>query len=279
MVTVASTTISTCRASCAEVCGVHCVTGPPQGERLGADVEAWFTGAELADVADANLAHHRPHVPERLAAARDRVGRATRTDPASWHLMRQVHGADVAVVTGDLPAGAELRDVDVIATALPERPLVVLSADCLPILAGGVRAIAAAHAGWRGIVEDVPAALVGVLVALGEAAGDLRVAIGPAIGPCCYEVGPEVREAIGRVAPQALTRTREGASSVDLRVAAHARFTALGVDVVHDVGAAGRDAAACTACDPTWFSHRRDPTSGRQAGLIVRRSGSGRGSA
>lgn len=262
---------STCRASCADVRpvrGVHRVT-------LDDGVDAWFTGSDLAGVQDANLAHHRPHAPERLAAARDVVGAATRTDPATWHLMRQVHGAEAATITADVAPGTELRDVDIIVTVLPDRPLVVLAADCLPILAAGRHAVAAAHAGWRGIVADVPGALVAALTSLGEDVADLRVVIGPAIGPCCYEVGEEVSETVGRIAPQARSTTRDGTPSIDLRAAARTRLAALGVMAVEDAGASGGPASACTSCGSGWFSHRRDPMSGRQAGIIVRRSDAG----
>lgn len=266
---------STCRASSADVpgvTGVHQYVGVDAGGRAVAGTGSWFTGAELVGVEDANLAHHRPHVPERLVAARDLVGRETRTDPATWHLMRQVHGAAVAFVTSDIMPGAELRDVDILATDLIDRPLVVLAADCLPILASGRRAIAAAHAGWRGLATDVPGALVAALAALGETPADLSVVIGPAIGPCCYEVGPEVRQVIGDISSSALTRTRAATPSVDLRLAARTRFAALGVTAVVDFGTAGRSTPVCTGCDPGWFSHRREPASGRQAGIIVRRS-------
>lgn len=241
---------------------------------LGPGVGAWFTGAHLDGVEDANLAHHRPHVPQHLAAARGRVATLTGTDAAAWHLMRQVHGADVAVVDADVPPGAELRDVDVLVTALPGRPLVVLAADCVPILAAGPEAVGAAHAGWRGVVADVPAALVGSMVGLGGSPGDVRVALGPAIGPCCYEVGPEVVAAVGAVDPTAVGRTRSGAPSVDLRAALRSRLERLGVRDVLAVGS-GADGSApvCTACTPGWFSHRRDPRSGRQAGLVVRVDG------
>lgn len=234
-------------------------------------VEAWFTGSDVAGVQDANLAHHRPHAPERLAAARDVVGAVTRTDPATWHLMRQTHGAEVATITADVAPGAESRHVDIIVTVLPDRPLVVLTADCLPILAAGRYAVAAAHAGWRGIVADVPGALVAALTSLGEDIADLRVVIGPAIGPCCYEVGEAVTDAVGRIAPQARSTTRAGTSSIDLRTAARMRLAALGVVAVEDAGATGGPVSACTSCGSGWFSHRRDPTSGRQAGIIVRR--------
>jgi YfiH family protein len=239
---------------------------------LGVGVEGFFTGSAIDDLADANLAHHRPHVPERLARARDRVAELTRTDATAWTMMRQVHRADVGVVDERTPSGAEIRDVDVLVTLIPDRPLVVLSADCLPIVAAGRRAIGVAHAGWRGIAADVPEALVSAFVALDERPEDIRVVIGPAIGPCCYAVGQEVIDAVAPLARDAVTVTSAGRPSVDLRRAAHERFSALGVSEVSDVGARTGGAVVCTACDARWFSHRRDPSCGRQAGIIVRRS-------
>jgi len=257
---------------------------------LAPDVEGWFTGSQVAELHAANLAHHRPHVPEQLAQVRDAVGTLTRTDPTTWHHMRQVHGAAVATVDAATPIGAELRDVDVVVTRLADRPLVVLAADCIPLLAAGRSAIGAAHAGWRGLRADVPGALVGALRSLGERPEDLRVVLGPAIGPCCYEVGPEVVSAVRQIDPDAVTTARAGSPSVDLRAAARTRLGALGVvDVVDATAEASRaevslvgtvegrpgelegSSPGCTACGAGWFSHRRDPSAGRQAGIVVRR--------
>jgi YfiH family protein len=229
------------------------------------DVEAWFTGAELPGVTDANLAHHRPHLPERLAAARNAVATLTGTDAATWHLMRQVHGASVAVIDATTPPGRESRGVDVLVTAEVGRPLVVLVADCLPILMAGRSTIAAVHAGWRGLVADAPGAAVRAMLELGERAEDIRVATGPGIGPCCYEVGPEVIAAISSFGGAAITTTSDGRPAVDLHAAAVARLEA--VDV-----APGAMRSPCTKCRPGSFSHRRDRAAGRQAGIVVRRA-------
>jgi YfiH family protein len=240
-----------------------------QAVDLGREVGAWFTGSALEGVVDANLAHHRPHVPDHLAQAREAVARLTGTEAADWHLMRQVHGASVAVVDDRTPVGAELRDVDVMVTRHAARPLVVLAADCIPMLAAGSDAIGVAHAGWRGLQADVPGALVTALQELGERPEDIRVAFGPSIGPCCYEVGPEVVEVVAAIDDGAVSTTRSGTPSVDLRAAARNRLLRLGVGKVIDA------APGCTACDAAWFSHRRDPTAGRHAGLIVRREVTG----
>lgn len=177
--------------------------------------------------------------------------------------MRQVHGAEVGVVDASTPPGAELRGVDVLVTAEPDRTLVVLAADCLPILVAGRRAVAAVHAGWRGLLADAPGRAVAALVELGEDAAELEVAVGAGIGPCCYEVGPDVADRVGVVAPDAVV-VDGGRTTVDLVAALRRRLAAAGAPGPRYVG-------PCTRCDPgPWFSHRRDPTAGRQAGLVTR---------
>lgn len=256
------------RRSCAEVSS----DGDVHHVALTSTASAWFTGARLDGVTDANLAHHRPHRPERLAAARERVASLTGTDVDSWHLMRQVHGASVGSIDGGVAPGAEIRDVDILVTTLPDRPLVVLAADCLPIAAAGRTAVGVAHAGWRGVASGAPEALVATLVDLGERADELQVAIGPAIGPCCYAVGADVIDAIESASPGSTATTTGGLPSVDLRGAARAMLRRAGVRVVMDVGSVRDGKAPCTACDTRWFSHRRDPSAGRQAGIVVRSS-------
>lgn len=177
--------------------------------------------------------------------------------------MRQVHGAEVATIGPDTPPGAELRDVDVLVTATPGRTLVVLTADCLPILIAGAASVAAVHAGWRGLVADAPGRAIAALVALGEDPARLRVVVGPAIGACCYEVGTDVAARIADVAPEAVVGVPDGSRPhVDLAAVLRRRLAAAGAPDPEELG-------PCTRCGPgSWFSHRRDPDAGRQAGLI-----------
>jgi YfiH family protein len=73
----------------------------------------------------------------------------------------------------------------------------VQAADCVPLLIVDQRsgAVAAAHAGWRGMAARVPAAAVDALSReFGSRPADLLAAIGPSIGACCYEVGSQVRD-------------------------------------------------------------------------------------
>jgi polyphenol oxidase len=237
---------------------------------LGPGVRAAVTGRDLAAGPPAvgaagNLSHRRPHRPDDLAQARRAVGRATSTDPTAWHLMHQVHGAEVAVVDDHTPVGAELRGVDAAVTAEPGRALVVQTADCVPVLVAGPSTVAVAHAGRAGVTLGVVEALLGALDALDEPRDHLRAVIGPAIGGCCYEVPEPLRDEIASDHPTAAATTTWGTPALDLPAAVDATLRDGGVADVSAVG-------GCTRCDRDrrWFSHRADPDAGRQVGLVVR---------
>lgn len=229
---------------------------------LAGGVGAWFTGiATRPDPAvgrAGNLSHHRPHVPSVLAADRAAVGRATRTEPARWHLMDQVHGAGVAEVTSATPPGAELVGVDALVTSEPGRVLGVAAADCVPVLLAGARAVGAVHAGRRGVQAGVVTAAVEAVPG-----GVERAAVGPAIGGCCYEVPAAMQAEVLEVAPVAAATTTWGTPSLDLPAAVIATLEERGIEVTRIGG--------CTRCEPGWFSHRADPDAGRQLGLVVLR--------
>lgn len=227
---------------------------------LGPGVLAGFT-----DRGAGNVAHRRPHLPSELAATRRAVARAVGVDADHLHLMRQVHGADVATIDADTPPGVEVRDVDGLVTAEHGRALVVQIADCVPVLvAAGGRGVAAVHVGRRGLRAGVVDA---ALDALGDVVGGLessRAALGPAIGGCCYEVPADMQGEVVDAHPAAEATTTWGTPSLDLPAAVRTELAERGVEVVS--GPPG-----CTRCDPDgrWFSHRADGAVGRQAGVIA----------
>lgn len=227
---------------------------------LGPGVLAGFT-----DRGTGNVAHRRPHLPSELAATRRAVAREVGVEADHLHLMRQVHGADVATIDTDTPPGQEIRGVDGLVTGQRDRALVVQVADCVPVLvAVGDRAVAAIHVGRRGLRADVVDAALDVL---GDVAGDLqgaRAALGPAIGGCCYEVPADMQREVVATHRAAEATTTWGTPSLDLPSAVRVQLAERGVDVVW--GPPG-----CTRCDPDgrWFSHRADPDAGRQAGVIA----------
>lgn len=122
--------------------------------------------------------------------------------------LNQIHGDGIhRVMKGErLPLDGVLGEGDAFITDVPGVPLMILMADCLPILFFDPvhRAVGLAHAGWRGTVSHVGAK---VLLRMGEEFGtnppDVQVALGPAIGSCCYEVGKDVAEQFQSVFPWA----------------------------------------------------------------------------
>jgi YfiH family protein len=108
--------------------------------------------------------------------------------------VHQQHGSRTLLARGAAPPAPP--DADIVVTDDPALAVAVQSADCVPLLMACERtgAVAAAHAGWRGLAARVPEATVRSLSReFGTRPEDLVVAIGPAIGGCCYEVGGEVR--------------------------------------------------------------------------------------
>jgi polyphenol oxidase len=172
---------------------------------------------------------------------------------------RQVHGATVRRVRAIGGRGGEALavDADGHATALRGVGATVLVADCLPVLLAAPGAVAALHAGWRGLAAGVLEQGVRALEEVGGAggAGEICALIGPGAGPCCYEVGEEVHAAFGGAG-------RVGERNIDLPALARERLLAAGVGAVERVG-------ICTICDARLYSHRREGArAGRQAGIV-----------
>lgn len=212
-----------------------------------------------------NLSHVVGDDEDAVRANRLALCAALGIDPGCVAMLRQVHGVEV-VTPGPVPgpftgALGPWPDGDALVTTEVARPLVVLGADCPPVLLWrrSAGAVAAAHAGWKGLVGGVVEAAV---AALGDPS-DTAAAIGPGVAPCCYPVSAEVRDAF---------RSRFGeevavGEAVDLSAAARAALRVAGVP-----DGAVAVLGACTSCDTgRFFSHRRDGAgSGRHAGVIWR---------
>jgi YfiH family protein len=175
---------------------------------------------------------------------------------------------------------------DILVSGDPRVALTVRAADCVPLLIADTRsgAVAAAHAGWRGLAAGVPRRAVDALVRRFDGhPGDLIAVAGPSIGACCYEVGVDVYrqfeeagfgDAMGR---WFLSRPRPAhdhqplpSVTGDLRsdrwffdgwCATCDQLKAAGVraDAIHL-------ANMCTASHPAFCSYRRD---GNRAGRMV----------
>ena len=221
-------------------------------------------GRSAAPYSSLNLSYSSGDDPGVVRANRTRALAAVGGALDSWTGGRQVHGTRTARVDADRrgagwdsPAHV-VPDTDALWTDAPDVSLVVLTADCTPIVLVDVDAgrVGVAHAGWRGLTNGVIEATV---AAMGGAA-TLRAFVGPSIGPCCYEVGDDVatlaRERLGDVVRRVGTKEH-----LDLWAGSLIALTRAGVREVWP-------AALCTKCEPGRFYSHRAGDRGRQGALV-----------
>ncbi len=182
--------------------------------------------------------------------------------------LEQVHGTHVhfvdKVITEAPVADAAIGSAAGIACA-------VLTADCLPVLFCNSRGtqVAAAHAGWRGLLGG---ALLNTVKAFADEPFALHAWFGPCIRQAYFEVGAEVRGKFlsSFVGPSASdieaafeTSASSGRYLCDLAALAALQLRALGVQNIIDSG-------LCSYDDPRFYSYRRENPCGRTATLIYR---------
>lgn len=187
--------------------------------------------------------------------------------------LRQVHGSRTARLVSGTPDGTEAD-----ACITNERGLActIMVADCMPVLfaTGDGAAVAAAHAGWRGLAGEGGKGVIESVCDVLQHQGDLAGVIawlGPCIGPEAFEVGPEVKAAFEAHDAGASSMFKPHATGkwlADLPGLVRRRLAAAGITRVY-----GNDGspAWCTVSNPSiFFSHRRDRVSGRFAAAIWR---------
>jgi len=192
--------------------------------------------------------------------------RAAGIDAQRPVLLRQVHGATI-VDAAETIAHAPAAD-GVIQRAPFQRQApapAVRTADCVALIAADRNgsAVAALHAGWRGVAAAIGTGAVARFSAAGLNAADLVVALGPSILGCCYEVGNEVVDALVASCGPAeayVGRAASGRATVDLHRALRAQLVAAGVP-----SRSVQSAPYCTRCrNDLFFSFRAEgATAGR----------------
>lgn len=222
-------------------------------------------GISTGPYASMNLGRRTDDDPVAVNANHAQLNRLL-PEPPRW--LAQVHGS--TVVDADTLTGlpTEVPQADASVARRPGTVCAILVADCLPVLltdrAG--TCIAAAHAGWRGLAGGVIASTVARMPA--PPAG-LLAWIGPGIGPSAFEVGDDVLQTFCAGAPErkaAFKPLRAGKWLCDLPALARDALQRAGVTQVY-----GGD--LCTYTDPQrFYSHRRNPITGRMAALIWKTS-------
>ncbi len=221
-----------------------------------------------------NLALHVGDDPQSVKQNRNRLQALLPSQP-KW--LNQIHSSRIIDA-----ADPELQpDADGSIATQKNIVSVVMTADCLPVLICNRQgsAVAALHAGWRGLLEGILEQGAEQLLKLSAChKEDILVWLGPAIGPDYFEVGEEVRQAFlaraqarGRSHYELIDRcfVKHTKSSVgqnkylaDIYQLARVRLSATGVDNI-----SGGHYCTYSEADK-FYSYRRDGVTGRMASMI-----------
>lgn len=219
------------------------------------------TGASDGDFAGLNLGGHVGDDRGAVEANRVRLARAFGVGRDHLMFMAQTHGCDVVTVDG--PWTGEPPPADALVTTRPDLALVVLVADCVPLLladpAAGV--VGAVHAGRPGMTGGIVARALEAMRDLG--ARDIRAAVGPSVCGRCYEVPEQMRDEAAAVSALSATLSWTGTPAIDVAAGVVDQLRRGGVDAVEWV-------PGCSRESDRLYSYRRRSRTGRFAGVVRR---------
>ena len=129
-------------------------------------------------------------------------------------------------------------------------PLVVKTADCVPILMESIKGVSATHAGWRGLERSIFEKSIAI-----HDISSLKISIGPHARKCCYEVGVEFLEKFNK----SINKVED---KYYLDLTKNIKQFALENNINLE------DTGECTICNKEYFSYRKNKTSERQFSFI-----------
>lgn len=221
-------------------------------------------GVSVGDYADFNLATHVGDEPENVRLNRTQLLQQL-GDQIDLQWLDQVHGTEAV----QAQLGAGVQQADAVFTSESGLACCVLTADCLPVLlaASSGQAVAAVHAGWRGLAAGVLENTVSRFPASGD---EILAWLGPAIGPCHFQVGNEVREAFLDAQGAGQKAQIEGCFRPDSEPDRYrADLYGLAAFKLQGLGIKVFGGGFCTFCDADrFYSFRRQKNTGRMASLI-----------
>ena len=205
-------------------------------------------------IKDGNIAYHVGDDPINVDRNRENLSLKYQFELKNLRYMNQVHGGNVVVV--DEASPFLIDDCDALITAQKNIPLMVMVADCIPIVLSdetkGV--IAVIHAGRNSTFLRIAQKTVERMVdVLGVDPKDIKATLGPSIQKCCYEVSQELADIVKTSFGEQFVNTR----LIDLQGINKSQLEALGVK---DISISN----VCTKCsNQPYFSYRNDKKCGR----------------
>ena len=216
-----------------------------------------------------NLGDHVGDQAPRVLANRQILRKNIPNEPL-W--LNQTHGTQVSTPLSRSQSLTHPYEADAAVTNVPNEVLVIMTADCLPVLftSSDGCIVGAAHAGWRGLCDGVLENTVSAMQELsaGSQSQDFMAWLGPSIGPDSFEVGEDVLEHFQASGLHDVTQSfipiadQPGKYLTNIYQLARDRLESVGIRSIYG-------GQMCTVTDQEqFFSYRRDGVTGRFASLI-----------
>ena len=174
--------------------------------------------------------------------------------------MNQIHSANIIVVDENSPKLVD--NCDSIITRSKNLPLMVMVADCIPILMFDDKQgiIAAIHAGRNSTFLEISKKTAEVFIEkFSSNPEDINVVFGASIQKCCYEVSEDLSKIVENSFGKEFVET----NYIDLQGINKKQLNDLGIKNIEISN-------ICTKCgDKSYFSYRKDKKTGRFAGIII----------
>ncbi len=241
---------------------------------FASSIQSAFTtrsgGVSQAPYSSNNLAFHVGDDPINVIANHDRLAQKLEYDRHRLIHMRQIH-SDIILEVDEHYDFNTPPECDALITNTPHLPLMVMSADCTPILIHDTHhhAIGVVHAGRAGALNRIlPKTLERMQLVFGTDLNNVLVVLGPSIHGCCYEINASIAQEVVQSGYPPSLSSIDNKLFLDVNTILTIQLKELAIsneniEVIEE----------CTSChSKRYFSYRADQQrTGRIAGVIMLR--------
>lgn len=217
----------------------------------------------FTDIRDGNIAYHVRDDKSEVTKRHQQLARKYGYTLEKLVHMQQFHSDIVHIVNKDDNFDNPPK-CDAIITNKLHTPLMVMVADCAPVLIHDLqnKAIAAVHAGRAGAFKNILAKTLHVMMRDFSCTKEsLHVTIGPSIGLCCYEVGKEIAQQTDELGYSFAIKQEDEKYFLDIHSILQYQLDEIGIKNI-------TISSTCNCCDANYFSYRRENKTGRFCGVI-----------
>ncbi len=233
-------------------------------EKLFCEVTNRYGGKSKKPYDSLNLALHVGDDPLTVIQNRTILSKEYNFIAENLIYMEQTHSDNIQII--EHCGLNKIKNCDAIITNKPNIPLMVMVADCIPIMMYDPiqNVIAAVHAGRNGTFKKIATkTLLKMQEHYNTNFQDVLIGFGTSIHSCCYEVGEDLVDITIKNFGEKYIQTKDKKRYLNLQTLNYDQLTQIGVKSKNI-----EISPICSCCNKDYFSYRREGTTGRFCGLI-----------